>query len=155
MRFVGPILSKLWTSSIWGFLQLMASRELLMQTCWWPFCDQWSVQLSSSHLSGFVQYSGLKAKWSYLRYIVQNVSLRIVDRLSWFKRHTKALWVVIFTGFVRDEGHKKGHSGQTSWPRNISQTTGWFYDSKAIWKCTGCIILALDQWKHKDWLNRH
>ena len=49
MGFVGPILIKLETSSIWGFLVacVMPSRKLLAQTCWWPLSDHWSVQLTS------------------------------------------------------------------------------------------------------------
>ena len=61
MGFVGPILIKLWKSSIWGFFLfacVMASWDLLMQTCWWPLSDYWSVQLTSHHLSGFVGVGG-------------------------------------------------------------------------------------------------
>ena len=47
------------TSSLVAFV--MASWELLMQTCWWPLSDHWSVQLTSPHLCGFVWYGGLKA----------------------------------------------------------------------------------------------
>ena len=63
MGFVGPILIKLWTSSIWGFLVacVTAFWELLIQKCWWPLGDHWSEQLTSPHLSGFVWYGGLKA----------------------------------------------------------------------------------------------
>ena len=64
MGFVGPILIKLWTSSIWGFslvAPVKVSRELLMQTCWWPLSDYWSVQTTSPHLSGFVFYGCLES----------------------------------------------------------------------------------------------
>ena len=64
MGFVGPILIKLWTSSIWGFslvASVMDAWELLMQTCWPPLSDHWSVQPTSPHLSGFVFYGCLKA----------------------------------------------------------------------------------------------
>ena len=64
MGFVGPILIKLWKSSNWGFrlvASMMASRELLMQTCWWPLSDHWSVQPTSPHLSEFVFYGGLES----------------------------------------------------------------------------------------------
>ena len=37
------------------------SRELLMQTCWWPLSDHWSVQPTSPHLSGFVFYGCLES----------------------------------------------------------------------------------------------
>ena len=37
------------------------SRELLMQTCWWPLSDHWSVQTTSPHLSGFVFYGCLES----------------------------------------------------------------------------------------------
>ena len=37
------------------------SRELLMQTCWWPLSDHWSVQSTSPHLSGFVFYGCLES----------------------------------------------------------------------------------------------
>ena len=47
---------------------VMAYWELLMQTCWWPLSDHWSVQVNSPQLSGFLWYGGLKASWSYLRY---------------------------------------------------------------------------------------
>ena len=40
---------------------VMASWELLMQTCWWPLSDHWSMQLISPHLSGFVWYGSLQA----------------------------------------------------------------------------------------------
>ena len=42
--------------------------ELLMQTCWPPLSDHWSVQATSPHLSGFVFCGCLKAYWTYLRY---------------------------------------------------------------------------------------
>ena len=32
----------------------MSLWELLLQTCWWPLSDHWSVQLTSPHLSGIV-----------------------------------------------------------------------------------------------------
>ena len=37
------------------------SWELLMQTCWWPLSDHWSVQSTSPHLSGFVFYGCLES----------------------------------------------------------------------------------------------
>ena len=37
------------------------SLELLMQTCWWPLSDHWSVQPTSPHLSGFVFYGCLES----------------------------------------------------------------------------------------------
>ena len=40
---------------------LKVSRELLMQTCWWPLSDHWSVQPTSLHLSGFVFYGCLES----------------------------------------------------------------------------------------------
>ena len=38
------------------------SRELLIQTCWWPLSDHWSVQPTSPHLSGFVFYGCLESR---------------------------------------------------------------------------------------------
>ena len=40
---------------------LMGPWGLLMQTCWPPLSDHWSVQSTSPHLSGFVFYGCLKA----------------------------------------------------------------------------------------------
>ena len=45
--------------SLYG--SLMDTWELLMQTCWPPLSDHWSVQPTSHHLSGFVFYGCLKA----------------------------------------------------------------------------------------------
>ena len=36
------------------------SLEFLMQTCWWPLSDHWSVQPTSPNLSGFVFYGCLE-----------------------------------------------------------------------------------------------
>ena len=47
---------------------LMDPWGLLMQTCWPPLSDHWSVQSPSPHLSGFVFYGCLKALWACLRY---------------------------------------------------------------------------------------
>ena len=40
---------------------VMVSWELLIQTCWWPLSDHWSMQFTSPHLSGSVFYGGLES----------------------------------------------------------------------------------------------
>ena len=64
MGFVRLILIKLWTSSIWGFYLVASekvSRELLMQTCWWPLSDHWSVQPPHLTCLGLCSMAALKA----------------------------------------------------------------------------------------------
>ena len=46
---------------------LMDPWGLLMQTCWPPLSDHWSVQPTSPHLSGFVFYGCLSALWPFMR----------------------------------------------------------------------------------------
>ena len=59
------------------------AMELLMQTCWWPLTDHWSVQPTSPHLSGFVFYgcleslTELSALWYYGHY--ETLSRMIAD----------------------------------------------------------------------------
>ena len=76
MGFVGPILTKLGTSSIWGFLWLPVWWPF-RQTCWWPLSDHCSVQITSPHLSGFVVWRPeslmeLSALWIYGRSTIMN-----------------------------------------------------------------------------------
>ena len=73
MGFVGQILIKLGTSSIWGFLLL---------SVWYSLCKHaggHSVTAeactpTSPHLPGFVCYGGLKAHWSYLAMRIITIS---------------------------------------------------------------------------------
>ena len=64
MGFVGPILIKLWTSSIWGFLQLSLWRS--PGNCLCKHAGDHSVTTeackpTSPHLSGFVFYGCLES----------------------------------------------------------------------------------------------
>ena len=68
------------------------SRELLMQTCWWPLSDHWSVQITSPHLSGCVFYgcleslTGLSALWGPINNIPA-----LVQIMAWRRPGDKPL----------------------------------------------------------------
>ena len=82
MGVVRQILIKLWTSSIRCFLKLPVWCPLVNNVC---KHDDWSVHLTSPHLPGSVWYWGLKAHWSYLRYVAfqMHIFFHLYRLYSW------------------------------------------------------------------------
>ena len=104
------------------------SRELLMQTCWWPLSDHWSVQPTSPHLSGFVFYGCLESLTELSALCTANIIKWDIDVLlnfiSWFgsfsfEHISSTASVDIFVSLVSTKWYDLNF-GPSSWRYNLA-----------------------------------